>query len=194
MNNRYRNTKSLPFERQPAPPEEEALKLSQREFLFLKEISKLTGVSEESTKAIIQSFGLRPYKLEAKYGMTVDAYMTHQVKKMLAARGRIVPGFNTEEASQRQWLEILEDAIVRPLDGKWYFQPVNPEPLVSISEESSKKILGKLLKVFKMDGPDDEKLRLIADLINVEVREDMPIQANNRWKKFPKPGFRNIAP
>lgn len=192
MSKLYRNTRSLPYERQPAPPLEIAEKLAQREFLFIKEVAELTGVSEESTLAIIYSFGLRPYKLEAKHGLTVDAYMTHQIKKMLAARGRIVPGFNAEEASQRQWLEVLEQAVVRPLDEKWYFQPVNPEPLITVTEKASKIILEKISKVFGMTGPDDEKLRLIADIINVEVREDMPLQANSRWKNFGKPGFRNI--
>lgn len=142
---------------------------------------------------IIRNFGLKPYTLETRTGQHVDAYMTFQVKKMLAARGRIIPGFNHEEASQRQWLEIIEQAVRRPLDEDWYFYPVNPEPLITISEESATKILKQVAAVFKMEGPDDEKLRLMADIINVEVREDLPMQANSRWKMFGKPGFKRMS-
>lgn len=170
------------FHRQKAPTEELAAMMAERGFLLLPDVSKLSGVDEELTLAMIKQFGMKPYVLETKSGKHVNGYVTSKVKKMLAARGRIVPGFNQDHATQRQWLEILESTITKPLDKTWYFQPVNPDPLVVVSEDKAGEILGKIKKYAGFEDPPSEVLRLIADLINIETREDLPLRPNSKWK------------
>lgn len=168
--------------RQKAPDEETAKRMADKEFLLMPDICRISGVDEELTLAMIKQFGIKPYILETKKGETVNGYMTLKLKKMFAARGRVVPGFNDDYASQRQWLEILESAVSKPLEKDWYFQPVNPDPLVIIGDEKAESILQKIREYVKYEGAPAETLRLIADFINVESREDLPLRTNTGYK------------
>jgi len=168
--------------RQKAPPLKLAVHLSERDFLLLPDVARLSGVDEDTTLLMIRQFGMKPYILETIKGGTVNGYMTSKIKRMLAARGRIIPGFNEGLASQRQWLEILDSAIDKPLEKDWYFQPVNPDPLVVIDQDRARQILEEIREYAAIDGDPDEVLRLVADTINTLSREDMPLRSNSRWK------------
>lgn len=165
-----------------APSVEVASMLAEKGFLLLSEVSKLSGVDEDTTTLMIRQFGLKPYMLETVKGGTVNGYMTNKIKKMLAARGRIVPGFNEGLATQRQWLEVLDSAIDKPLDKDWYFPPVNPDPLVVIDKDRARHILEKIQEYAPMEGDPEEVLRLISDTINTMSRDDMPLRSNSKWK------------
>lgn len=114
---------------------------------------------------------LRPYSFEAKDGGVLVAYLTCKVKKVLAARGRIIPGFNEDQATSRQWQEIFDSALAKPLDSEWYFQPVNPDPLLRTTEQDARDILGEITKALTIEGDPPEVLRYVADIINDSAKK-----------------------
>jgi hypothetical protein len=158
------------MKRLAAPPLEIAQKFAAREYIFLDDVAFLANTSKDVAELFLQQGKLRRYPFSDRHGILHQAFLTFQVKKVLAARGRIIPGFNEDSATQRQWLEMLDSAMVRPLDNDWYFPPVNPDPLVNISEDVASKILEAVKENMGLEGPPSEILRLIADTVNLESR------------------------
>lgn len=158
--------------------------MSKKEFLVINDIIKLSGVDKTQTELMIRNNRIQPMFLEPVNGTSpVKAYMTVKIKKMLAARGRVIPGFNEEFASQRQWLEIFDDALENPVSEEWYFPPVNPDPIVRIKKEKAKQILDKISNDLKVNDEPEEVLRLIADSINIMSREDkLPLARSSEYK------------
>lgn len=154
------------------PNKETAEKLAKKPFLLIHEIAILTGLDEILSLRIMKIAKLKPYKLMAKHLMkNVKGYDTIKVQRVLARRGRVIPGFNESFATQRQWLEILEDAVTKPLSEEWYFNPVRPDPLVDISNERSLAILDKVADLMNQEKSPAEVLKLVADAINVGSEE-----------------------
>lgn len=158
------------YQRSAAPPREKATKLSGKDFLFIHEIALLAGVTKETAELIIHQSKLRPYMFEDKQGNAIPAYLTCKIRKVLAARGHVIPGFNEHLTTGRQWLELIDAATEKPLDKDWYFQPVNPDPLLRVTEEQAEKILEKVKLMLAVEGAPSEVLRLVADVINEESR------------------------
>jgi hypothetical protein len=182
--------KKSPVQRKPAPSEERARVLSSRDFLFINEVAELAGVGTELAILMVETCRIKPYVLEGKDGNPVNSYMTFKIKKMLAARGRIIPYFNHELASQRQWIDIMESAAAKPLDADWYFPPVNPDPLIRLDEDRAAEILTSVQEALALEGDAAEILRLVADSINILSRNDVTIESNSKWKKFGTSAFR----
>lgn len=168
--------------RDKAPSEEVARLYSERDFLILEDVCKLSGVGKDTTELMLKQSGLKPFILETKDATPINGYLTIQVKKILASRGRIIPGFNEDYASQRQWMEILESAIKKPLEKDWYFQPVNPDPLVRMDNERAEFILSKVREGLDINDEPCEILKLIADYINTYSRDDMPLRPNSHLR------------
>lgn len=159
------------------PPPEEVSKYKRREFLFVGEIAYITNLDKDIVKNILQQGEVKPYRFTPQdihgRNLIVFGYLTHVVKRCLASRGHIIPGFNEEYASQRQWTDVLDDAISRPIDKDWYFPPIHPDPLVYISDENSYPILEKIRSILNEDSlQSGDKLREIADVINVNSHPD----------------------
>jgi len=154
-----------------SPPKEEALHYAKKEFLFLEEISTLMRTPKDIVEAYMYQGGLHSYPFLCPDGSTVRGYLTYQVKKVLAAKGRVVPYFNEEFATQRQWEELIAKSLEKPLQEDWYFPPVNPDPLIRISEASASSILKKIQEAQDLQDSPEEKLRLIADIINVNAKD-----------------------
>lgn len=156
-----------------SPPKEEAEQYSKKEFLFIDEISHLMKTPKDVVEAYLHQGGLRSYPFLCKDGSTVRGFLTYQVKKVLAAKGRVVPYFNEGYATQRQWEEMINKSLEKPLQEDWYFPPVNPDPLVNISEKNATLILEKVQEALNIQDTSDEKLRLVADIININSKNTL---------------------
>ena len=159
------------------PPPEEVSKYKRKEFLFVGEIAYITNLDKDTVKNILQQGEVKPYRFTPQdihgKNLIVFGYLTHIVKRCLAARGHVIPGFNEEYASQRQWIDVLDSAISIPIDKDWYFPPVPPDPLVYISDYNARDIIDKIRIVLdKESSLEGDKLREIADVINVNSHPD----------------------
>jgi hypothetical protein len=154
-----------------SPPKEVAEKYAAKEYIFLNEVAYLANIPLDEAELILQQGKLRTYPFMTRDHKAVHGYLTFMVKKVLAARGRIIPGFNEDAATHRQWVEMIDSALERPLDPDWYFPPVNPDPLVIISDESAQKILDEVKGSLELGGSPAEILRLVADLVNMGAKD-----------------------